>query len=164
MPKETAILKETCRKRRCKMLEEKTQELLNVQAELADMDSKQKEELAPLHTEIKRINGEWSQNKAQLQRNESVLKDDILREMTEKSHKFDCATITKRINKGLTIYSPLELFKQLKEINLAKLVTFGFKKADVIKAIELGALVLPAEGEVQFAEITETESLVVRKN
>lgn len=149
-------------------LEQKVQELLNAKSRLQVLESEEEEELAPLQAQI--INLQQAMNGLQEKRlvmfdaaNSRItqLKAEILAGMVEKTHKFDCATVTKKINKGLKITSPLKLFQKLQEINLSDLVGFTFKKPKVIQAIELGALVLPAKEEVQFAEITTTESLAI---
>lgn len=83
--------------------------------------------------------------------------------MTEKTHKFECATITKRITKKLVVLQPQFLFELL-PAGLQRKVKFSFPNSDIIKALEMEAIDISTGPENPIAEITETESLAVKKN
>lgn len=93
----------------------------------------------------------------------SKLKEEILGLMTEKTHKFDFATVTKQVRRSLKVLNGLELLQRLPE-KMAEKVKLSFPGSDIIKAAELGAIYLGMDtpsGDDRIAEIIVTESLRV---
>lgn len=123
-------------------LEQKVQEFLSTKSRLQVLESEEEEELEPLQAQIATIR----QSICAVQEKRLVmfdaansriaqLKSEILTGMTEKTHKFDCATVTKKVTKGLKIVSPLKLFQKLQEINLSDLVALPLKNQRSFKRL-----------------------------
>lgn len=153
------------------MLEQKVQELLGVSAEiLADQEAAKilkKEFNAALEAlpGASDLVSTYEQKAKELDAKSiadntkgSKLKEEILGLMTEKTHKLECATLTKRVTRKLVVEKPQTLFSLL-PVPMQQKVKFSFPGNDVIKLIDLGILAEPG-----VHKIVETESLVVKKN
>lgn len=149
-------------------LEEKVQELLGVSAEILADQEAAKTLKKEFDANLEALPGASDLVSAYEQKAETLdaksiadntkgseLKKEILGLMTDKTHKFDFATITKQVRRSLKVLDGNALLESLRVMPavFAK-ITHSFTKCKIIDLVDAGALTLGEE-----AEITETESL-----
>jgi hypothetical protein len=154
------------------MLEQKVQELLGVSAEILADQEAAKTLKKEFNAELEALPGASGLVSAYEQKAKALdaksiadntkgskLKEEILSLMTEKTHKLECATISKRVTRKLKVLDGQSLYERLRVLPavLAK-ITYSFTRCKVIDLVDAGAFTLGEE-----AEITTNESLVVKK-
>lgn len=154
------------------MLEEKVQELLEVRKRILRANEDKGIALEDLNTKCEALPGyrelvedhdkkfeDLSCTILEETTRKNELEAEILAAMTEKTHKLECATITKKEKSKLSIKDEFALYDLLqKEDQLEKVKGFKFDNNAILKFKVAGGLkkMMP-----KIAEITTTESLAI---
>lgn len=148
-------------------LEQKVTDLIATEAIVASEKEALATAVAPYLAEIEEINGRMEKAKETIcpalkdtEAEVATLRKEVLALMSDKTHKFDFATVTKQVRRSLKVLDGNALYESLRVMPavLAK-VTYSFTKCKIIDLVSAGALTLGKE-----AEITEAESLRVTVN
>lgn len=142
------------------MLEKLLEQLWEQEKINADLKAKELAELAPLTECANTIRQAYKPGIDASVSQVAELKREILEEMPEKTVNLECGTLIKRVTRRLRVLNGSLLYEKLRVLPavLAK-VTHSFTKCKVIDLVDAGALTLGSE-----AEITTSESLVIRRN
>lgn len=144
------------------MLEQLVKDLLAQQALQAGIKAEKATALEPLRITVAAIEKEFST--AAVDSKIALLKAEILEKMTETTHSFQCADITKKSKRTLVITDDLALLEHLQKTaqTTAKKVkiTYNFNPCKLIKAIDNKDVALPAE----IAYIDADFTLAIKKN
>lgn len=155
-------------------MEEKVKSLITEQENIKNLEEQRKLAHEQFNAEIEALPGYmWLYEKHKkndeetagilLEQKQAIdsLKQEILTAMTEKTHKLECATITKKKSRKLKVGDPVAFYNFLSHHakGILKKVKYSFPGADIVKLVDNEIISL--QHLEPMAEIITTESLAV---